>query len=246
MRQNNPEFIQAIDRPEPSIAATFSAEPSDELIADVGVKADVAEVRADLYSEQSPQYLAEQLARFGSIPTLLTVRTQKEGGGWQKSEDERLALIDSLIDHVDALDIELKSKIFHEATQLAHEHQVPVIASSHDHKDTPYIFDLDCRTKKAVNGGADFVKLATTTETMEQYLRLSRFLEMTSFPRLVVVGMGEYGPLSRISFPAFGSLMSYAYAGEQPVAPGQLPYDMMHSFFRETYSDYRAMYEEDA
>ncbi len=249
LREKN-EFDLVVDRPEPSIAATFSSEPSDELIADVSEKAEVAEVRADLYPEQNPQYLNEQLARFGSIPTLLTVRTQQEGGEWQKTEDERLRLIDSVIDHVDALDIELHSKIFKEATQLAHEHQVPVIASSHDFTDTPYIFDLDCQASQALNGGADFAKFATMTDSKQRYFRLRRFLEMSTHSKLIVVGMSgdgesEFGALSRLAFPASGSLMSYAYAGDQPVVPGQLRYDVMHRIFRETYPGYRALYEKD-
>jgi 3-dehydroquinate dehydratase-1 len=68
------------------------------------------------------------------------------------------------------------------------------------------------------------VKLATFARDLDDVTTLLRVL--LSHPRvpLVLLAMGPVGALSRVFFPAAGSLLTYAFAeGEVQLAPGQLP-----------------------
>jgi hypothetical protein len=58
---------------------------------------------------------------------------------------------------------------------------------------------------------------------------------------LVAIAMGHAGTVSRIAFPAAGSLLTYASAdGEEPTAPGQLPLRMLRRELARYYPGYGA------
>ncbi|HEY5595278.1 MAG TPA: type I 3-dehydroquinate dehydratase, partial [Nitrospiria bacterium] len=51
---------------------------------------------------------------------------------------------------------------------------------------------------------------------------------------IIVIAMGVEGALSRVFFPALGSLLTYAYLG-QPTAPGQLGYKELFELLKKFY-----------
>jgi len=231
-------LADVLDRPEPTMAVVFGEAYTDEAISDIAVVADVAEFRADLYPSHEPNYLIEQVRRLGALPLLLTVRLEAEGGEWVDSEGERLQLISEVIPYVDGVDIELAADNLPEVADIAHRKDKVLIVSSHDFNATPSLETLEYRLADALIAGADYVKFAATANSEEEYRRLAGFTLNHQDGGLIVVAMGKYGPLSRITFPAMGSHLNYAFAGENAVAPGQLGYLELDKLWKQLYPDY--------
>jgi 3-dehydroquinate dehydratase-1 len=56
---------------------------------------------------------------------------------------------------------------------------------------------------------------------------------------VITIGMGAHGALSRVLFPALGSLMTYTFIGV-PTAPGQLELEDTCRLLRTFYPNYAA------
>jgi 3-dehydroquinate dehydratase I len=97
-----------------------------------------------------------------------------------------------------------------------------VILSAHDFTATPSRDTLLALVEAARALGADLPKLATHTATPDD---LRTLIDVTLAARadgVVTLGMGPFGPLSRIVLPAAGALLTYGAAGRD-TAPGQMP-----------------------
>lgn len=199
---------------------------------------DIAEVRIDLFRSTKPQDVIKKLSVFKLLPTVATIRSKSEGGKWDGSEQDRIALFHKVIPHVDAIDVELSS--LNKTTSVvdaAHQAGKLVVISHHDFKRTPSASELESIVKAAKKGGADIVKIATHVETNADIRALSSVF--TDAERnLVVIGMGPRGLITRLSFPAYGSLMTFASHGGFQTAPGQIPYANMMDELRLLYPEY--------
>ncbi len=186
--------------------------------------ADVVEVRADLFEDPQPDTLVAALLRLRAAgrPILLTVRAEAEGGRpW--SDDRRAALYAAALPHVQAIDIEIASRDL--AADLAPGARAAgclVVLSAHDFRTTPARDALLALVDRAHALGADLPKLAAHADTAAD---LRTLLDVTIAARdagVVTLGMGPFGPLSRLVLPAAGSLLTYGSVG-RPTAPGQVP-----------------------
>lgn len=106
----------------------------------------------------------------------------------------------------------------------AHNPNVKLIASYHN-----YITDGDNVQKiyeQIRKLPCDLVKMATFAKSSLSALRLLEFVKKVSpqFP-LTALCMGEYGEITRILAPIFGTSIMYSCLEGQSVAPGQLSYD---------------------
>jgi len=166
--------------------------------------------------------VVEEAARFAGLPLLATIRSAAEGGGWKGTESERLALFRALLPHVGAVDIELSSTgILGEVTADARAAGLTVIGSHHNFTETPPDGDLDAVVQAGATAGADIVKVAARCNSAADLRRLAAFTLRHEDRAMVVIGMGPAGMLSRVFFPALGSLLTYTFLGA-PSAPGQL------------------------
>jgi 3-dehydroquinate dehydratase-1 len=186
--------------------------------------ADAIELRADLFDDPRPGDLVAALGRLRRArrPIILTVRAGAEGGTpWP--DDRRAALYAAGIPHVDALDVEIASRdLAVEVTARARTAGRLVILSAHDVHATPPRDALLGLVERARALGADLPKLATHAAAVED---LRTLLDVTLASRddgIVTLGMGPFGPLSRIVLPAAGSVLTYGAVG-RPTAPGQIP-----------------------
>ncbi len=184
--------------------------------------ADVLEFRVDQFQPPQAAHARDVLRRFAFAPRLLTIRSAREGGGWQGDEQERADLFEALIPDAEAVDIELSAtSIRDRVVAAAHAANLLVIGSYHDFDATPAADALNALVEEARRGGVDLLKVAATCRTPEDLRRLARFtLDQASMP-VVVIGMGAHGTPSRLFFPALGSRLTYTFLGE-PTAPGQL------------------------
>ena len=106
-----------------------------------------------------------------------------------------------------------------------------VIMSFHDFVKTPPKKELQAVVETCFNTGADIAKIACSTLSEKDCARL---LGLLDDPRkLVVIGMGKIGKITRIAAPLLGSLFTYAaWKPGMETAPGQLDKDELESILQ--------------
>ncbi len=202
----------------PAIVVPFSAMTSVSAVrrAKAGGM-DAAELRLDLHPP-----LAGAMSKFKGTPLIATVRSKKEGGRWKGPEKARLELFKSVMKSVDAVDIELSSaSILKDVVREARRRRKTVIISYHNFKTTPAAAVLENVMKRAKMAGADIVKIAVTARSGRDVERLAQFTTRHASRGLITLSMGSRGVVSRVLFPAFGSLVTFAHLG-RGTAPGQM------------------------
>lgn len=176
---------------------------------------DLLEVRADgLAAVLTGQ---EQL----QVPVLLTVRAQEEGGLSSFAAGEREAQARRLLPMAVALDWEIA--FMEQAADLLAEAKargITIIASAHDFDKTPDMEQLRQKELHARRLGADVVKFAFRLNSYEDMQVGIDLLRGASGP-MAVMGMGALGPVSRLVYAQYGSVLTYGYLGDVPTAPGQ-------------------------
>ena len=204
-----------------TVAAKTSEQLAEKAATAFSLGTDLVEFRVDLLAEIDPPRLARELARLAR-KSVLTARRSDEGGGFIGGERERLALIADLADlHPRFLDIELSTVTENPRWFRGLPEGTRKIISWHDFSGTPTISSL-----KAVRGRArrfaETVKIVTTAKTAEDSISILELYRRE--PRnLIAFCMGVDGVASRVASLQFGSPVVYASLPDEPVAPGQLP-----------------------
>ncbi len=213
-----------LDGVTPRIAVPFRDGTPPERIAEAKrLGMDIAELRVDFFSNREAERVREEVDRFRGVPVLATIRSAAEGGAWDGPDDERLALYKALLPGVAAVDVELSSAaIVASVIAAARAQKKCAIVSFHDFARTPPAATLDDIANRASSAGADIVKVAATCRNIEDLHVLAEYTLRHRDKGLVTIGMGDTGLLSRVFFPALGSLFTFAAFGEGTAA-GQIP-----------------------
>ncbi|NMC64069.1 MAG: type I 3-dehydroquinate dehydratase [SAR324 cluster bacterium] len=96
-----------------------------------------------------------------------------------------------------------------------------LIISYHNFIETPDSITLEEIVHACSSKGADIVKIACMVQDSSDNLRLLSLLQLQR--RLIVVGMGEKGKITRIAAPLLGALWTYVALEEgKETAEGQL------------------------
>lgn len=219
-----PLVVGVINKPE--LLAEFPSVSNPDQICDV------LELRLDSL-QLSPDELRPLAAKL-PLPLLLTARHPEEGGDHQLGAEPRKQLLRELMDIATLIDIELRSADdLQTVIQEAQTKGVGVIGSYHDFLTTPPDEILQGAIDFANQFKFDAVKIATTLKGPEDLARLIQLLSRNSRHRpLSVMGMGNLGPLSRLTLGRCGSLLNYGFLGE-PNAPGQLAAARLRQWLRE-------------
>jgi 3-dehydroquinate dehydratase-1 len=198
--------------------------------------ADLVEVRADLFDDPEPAAMVAALRplRAAGRPIIFTVRAAAEGGR-PLDEARRTALYQAALPHVDAIDAEIVSTALTvDLVPLARAAGRVVILSAHALEATPPQDGLLSLVDRGFGLGADVVKLAAHAAELED-LRTLLAVTLASRRRgIVTLAMGPWGPLSRVTLPAAGSLLTYGHVGT-PTAPGQLGVTELADLVRRLY-----------
>ena len=223
----------------PRIVVGFSGETPQYVIDEANkVGLDIAEMRIDQFPSYDIDYILNEISKFKGLPTIATIRSKHEGGNFNLSEEIRLSIFKKIIPYVSSVDIELSANtIIQNVISLCHESEKIVFVSYHNFNDTPSLEKLNSICDQAKSLGADIVKIATFAKEQEDIKTLAKFTIENAEKKLVTIAMGSEGVLSRVFFPALGSLLTYAYLGT-PKAPGQLPFKEMFDLLRRFYSPY--------
>ena len=201
---------------------------------------DLFEARVDLFQHPGAVSTAKQLAAAKKLlPVLLTVRSAKEGGSYDRSEASRLELYGALLKGVSAIDVELAAEIRADVVAAAKKAKRLVVLSHHDFVRTPSERELDRVVTRGFDAGADIVKVAAQVTDDADCARLAALFTLYPGRALVVVGMGEHGKKTRIFFPALGSRFTFASL-DRATAPGQLDLGATQRALALFYPDYAA------
>jgi len=158
-------------------------------------------------------------------PVVVTCRPTWEGGHFQGSEEERLAILERALDAgAEYVDVEMKALTPAFANGRFRER---LIVSMHDFngvpRDLPALVDAMSRT------GAGTVKVAVMAHRLTDCLPLLGLAAQRN-GATSVLAMGEAGLVTRVLASRFGSCWTYA-SDEGSVAPGQLTAARMRGEF---------------
>lgn len=223
----------------PRVAVSFKDGVSAQTIDDIrAFGLDIVELRIDRYSSFDTLYVLKEIRKFKDFPSIATIRSEKEGGEWDLSEAKRLELFKAIMADADAIDIEFSAKtIAHPIIEAAKKSKKLVFVSYHNFDRTPEASKLEQVLTGSKEIGADVVKIATLALCPKDVRLLAEFTINHASKNLVTIAMGSEGLVSRIFFPALGSLITYAFLG-QPAAPGQLDYKSTSELLRKLYPKY--------
>lgn len=229
----------------PMVAASFTDTPLNmDILRDQSL--DIAELRVDLFKDQSAPAIYEVLRRFqrADIRTMLTARTYAQGGRWTGSHTEWIDLLMQVHDAVDIIDIEDDCEVPDELRGIlgmSLEGGPLLLISHHNKTGTPS--DLNAIRTRALEKNPDLIKIATyirPSYAAADLKNLTTFaIEHGGKQNMIVIGMGPAGVISRFSLVLFGSVIVFC-SREFLTAPGQLSLDDTVNLLRILYPRYDA------
>ena len=207
----------------PLLCATLTASRTAELCAqrDRLDGADLVELRLD--SVADPDAGAALAGR--RLPAIVTCRPPEQGGLFRGSEEERRAVLRAAMDlGAEFVDLEW-TRGFDDWVRRRGGRGI--VLSHHDFGGVPS--DLEAIVAAMAATGAEVVKVAVMVTRLADCVRLAEIGRRYPDRRLVLIGMGEAGLVTRVCPARFGSCWTYAGAA---VAPGQLTLEQMRREFR--------------
>lgn len=184
--------------------------------------ADLVELRLDALGAGADT-LAFAERHQSQLPLLITARDPNEGGLNQLSFNQRLEFLLTLLPYASAVDVEIANLPHYEDfLSQARDKGVKIVLSSHNFTGFDHLATIEM-SARAQTAGADIAKAAVTLkDPVDLTLFESLLSDMAGSP-FSLMGMGPYGPVSRILAAQHGSLLNYGYLGNQPTASGQWP-----------------------
>jgi len=154
--------------------------------------------------------------------------------GKMDEADRQEILKTAILSGADYVDIEVESDkvLMNEIIMSARTHNTSIIISYHNFQETPALPELEQIVSDCKIAGADVVKIASQVNHIEDLQNLLKLYN--SELRMVIIGMGEMGVLSRIAAPMLGAEFTFAAAGAgQETAPGQISKEQLLSIIRQ-------------
>ena len=197
-----------------------SAEEAEKQIREALPLVDLVELRLDFFEKRDPSVIS-RLRSLCSLPMIFTLRNMQQGGNYSLSEEKRLQEILHLLEcRPEYLDCEYGTPSQYINEVAAQYPDVKLILSYHNFDETPE--DLPSLYQSMKRYPAAFYKIAALAKNSLDALRLMLWLKETG-GRCIAISMGEYGEVSRILGPVFGSPITYASLDDKSLtAPGQL------------------------
>ncbi|WP_029520881.1 type I 3-dehydroquinate dehydratase [Persephonella sp. IF05-L8] len=189
----------------------------------VDKKIDMVELRIDQFSNLEIDYILEK-ARFVKkydLGIIATVRSEQEGGT-AIPDEERIKIFEAVVEYSDILDIELTStSINQKVIEIAQDEGKLSLVSYHDFEKTPPEEEIQEIIDKAAALSPDIIKYAFKINSHEDVSRILCITAKNRDKKLVAIGMGEEGKITRVAGFFFGSILTYTYIGKS-FAPGQI------------------------
>jgi 3-dehydroquinate dehydratase I len=202
------------------------AEKDPNVCLEILEKVDMAEIRIDL-TESSDEDI---MKIFSARKKLIATCRPGKYSTAERIHKLKLA-IESGATFLD-IEYEAESEFRNVMMEFAHIHQCDVILSYHNYEMTPELDELEKIMNKCFELGADMAKIATMVRVNRDN---SKILSLYKAPgRLVAIGMGELGKISRIVAPFLGAEFTYAsLTDDNATAPGQISYNKLNKYILE-------------
>lgn len=207
----------------PLVCATVTGTTMAELRArrDAVRGADLVEVRLD--GAIDPDVDAALSGR--RVPTIVTCRHRDHGGWFAGSEAERRSLLLTALERgADFVDLEWGMGFDEVIRRRGGQN---IVLSMHEFRGVPA--DLEARTAAMLALGPQVVKVAVAVSRLAECGRLRDLARRHPDGRLVLIGMGDAGAVTRICPAHVGSRWTYAGDG---VAAGQMTIGQLEREFR--------------
>jgi len=207
------------------ICASISEKNIEKCIESIN-KVDMAEIRIDL-----AEFSNDEIRKVFSKRKKL-IATCRPGKIKEQERVEMLKIaIESGSTYVD-IEYEASASYKNDLIDFAHKHQCDVIISYHNYDRTPELEELENIVRDCYRQGADLAKIATHVNMNRDN---SKILSLYKAPgRLVAIGMGDLGRISRIVAPFLGAEFTYASLNDNATtAPGQISYEKLNRFIIE-------------
>jgi len=233
------DLLSTLKQSAPLLVASLDGDDLPYLLEQArSERADVVEIRLDLWGNFFREDMVEKMARFKEkigIPMLVSFRGGHPFPPWWQPIHWRALGPASLID------VEWNPKYpWREILKNVRKYNLALMISHHDYKETPKEKQLLRLAKSAYAKKADIVKVATRVKDEQDIRKLLALSDKLAPKRLItVMGMGPLGTLSRLVGPLFHSCLIYGYIGT-PTANGQLPFRELQDRIRALYPRYDA------
>lgn len=192
-------------------------------------KADMLELRLDWLKKINSENLAD-FRKHCTLPTIITCRGIEQGGKFLGSIEQQQLILqaanDAGFEYVD-IDIAIAEKI------VLTKQKTKKIISYHDFCSTPSLQELAAIKKEMQSNGAEIMKFAVQTHTTKDVNILMQFLlNKTAQEKMIVLGMGKSGRISRLLSPLLGGYLTFCCDENTESQVGALDCQEMKALFK--------------
>ncbi len=183
--------------------------------------AKMVELRADSINHFDIDDL-EIIKGLTKLPSIFTFRHESEGGLFTGASSKQTKILKRAFElGFTYIDIAMGNPIVKE---LSAKEKKQLLLSWHDNKKTPPYKELENMLYRMRLLKPAIIKMATFVNNWDDILVLGSILkERISDEKLIVIGMGKKGEITRLMFPPIGSYIAYvSMKGEKNIAPGML------------------------
>lgn len=190
--------------------------------------AGIPEVLFEIWLDSLGEDDLAELIKTCRKPVIAVCRGRIENGSFKGSEKKRVEKLERAIQagaqFVDT-GIHTKHFLIKKLQKVCRKKHATLIISQHFWKSTPSLQILINIYKRAKKLGADIVKIAINVKNWSDNVTLFELTKRIAEngEKVIVIGMGEKGKISRIGCPLLGSYLTYAALDEKSkTASGQL------------------------
>ena len=181
---------------------------------------EMAEIRLDLVD-----YSDEDINKIFSSGKKLVATCRPKQYPDEKQMKKLILAMQSGASYVD-IEVEAPEAIRNELIQVARQNNCEVIISYHNYTSTPDISELNKIVEEMYNIGADVAKVATMANNIKDVAKVLSLYSLGK--RLVALGMGNEGKITRLMAPLFNAEFTFAtLESGKETAPGQVTKDQL-------------------
>lgn len=191
---------------------------------------EMAEIRLDMVKLGVGNARSTAIKKIFSQPLKL-IATCRPGSC--SEEDREKIIIEAIGAGASFVDVEVEGKDEYKKkiVQKARASGCKVIISFHDYKKTPSAAELSQIVDWCFQSGADIAKIACIVHTDKENARLLSLLDNER--KMIVIGMGMKGRITRIVAPMLGSVFTFASREKgKETAEGQMTKDELEQRIR--------------
>jgi 3-dehydroquinate dehydratase type I len=188
----------------------------------------LVELRTDFIKGLKPVDV-KKLKPAGKTSSIFTCRSIREGGKFSGSRAEQDAILDAAFGSgFNYVDVAADNPYI---AGIDKKQQKKLLLSYHDFKGTPSSIELMGRIERMQEFSPAIIKIATMVKKTKDIFTLTEVLKQKKDDqKLIIIGMGEAGKITRILFPLLGSYLTYASLGSE-TAPGMLTASQLRTVY---------------